>query len=194
MTRIRQTVLLLILLFIFIGSCASNTTHPQKDPEVVKRVNEILDKMDKDPMYFIRLSKSSRSSDLGLAQVKIMKMPEGRLLIENPDISLPLMFKRIDAKKVEGKAWLIYFSVFKETKSAESIPYISEYIASGSEEEAKYFKYLTEATTAAQHITSLKLIDEERCTFFYQRLDIADKLNQWYENYKTTNKQQKNKE
>ena len=43
---------------------------------------------------------------------------------------------------------------------------------------------------AAQYITSLTLIDENR-TFFDQRKEIADKLNTWYKEYKKSDGQKK---
>ena len=189
MTGIQQTVILLILLYIFNGSCVSNTTHPPKDPELIKRINEILDKIDKDTHEFLR-PYHSRSNYIGPNHT--MKMPEGKLLIENPDISLPLMFKRLDNKKVSD-ALCIYFKVFELAKSAESIPYITDYISSISEEETMSAdeitcKHLSEgaALSAAQKITSLKLTDKNYLfeEAFDQRLDIAKKLRQWYEEYK----------
>ncbi|MDI6732686.1 MAG: CHAP domain-containing protein [Planctomycetota bacterium] len=173
----------------------------QQDPEFVKRlnqVNELLDKIEREPYLFFSLI-------YAMGDTK----PEGvirecRPLIENSDIALPLMFERLDAKKVSRDTQHVYFIVFGETKSAESIPYIFECVASVSEEETKYLESVgidywaarragadrfVQAIFAAKDITHpFRFIDEHR-SFYKQRLAIANKLNQWYKDYR--NKQGK---
>ncbi|MDI6788110.1 MAG: hypothetical protein QME51_07045 [Planctomycetota bacterium] len=204
MTRIQQTVIWLILLFVFNGGCSFNSVQPPKDPELIKRVNEILDMIDEDVQLF--LSPIAIASHASSMRRILMRETEAKFLIENPDISLPLMFERLDNKKVPPDALGIYFLVFEKVKSAESIPYIADYIASVvSDDEWTKFAELTYtdsypqdafgcAIFAAYNVTRppppppFKLIDQNR-TLYEQRLDIANKLNQWYKDYR--NKQGK---
>jgi hypothetical protein len=202
MTRIQNVVILLIIL-LFNGSCASKSSPPPKDHELVKRlnrINEILDEIDTNP-YRFRLHASIMSD---YYQIKEILVEDCRLLIENPDIALPLMFERLNNKKFLYKddTLPIYFIVFERTKSAESIPYISNCIASVvSDDETKYAEDTKPsvetgsydcfpqdvfgcAIFAAQNITHpLKFIDVNR-TFYEQRLDMANQLRQWYAEYK----------
>jgi hypothetical protein len=180
----RNFIILLILLFIFSGGCASKSLPPQKDPEFVKRlnqINELLDEISADSYGFTMNGLAEFRQDL----IRADFAKKCKLLIENPDIALPLMFERLDNKELvkDGDALRVYFVVFGKTKSAESIPYIADYLASKEEWNSRP---LMGALWAAQEITSFKLIDERRSysEICDQRSDIAQKLRQWYEEHK----------
>lgn len=178
------------ILFVFNYSCVPDSPAYQ-DPEVTKRfnrINDILDKIDTDinPLKFVY---SEMSFD-GDVKESVSSTEECRFLIENPDIALPIMFKRLDNKKLCRDYYKlgIYFIVFEKTKSAESIPYIAEYLTKvGKDWDDRTFNC---AIWAAQQITSLKLTDNKHdCSeLFDQRKEIADKLNKWYEEHKKATK------
>ena len=189
----RNSVILLILLLILSRGC---TSRPPQDPEFVKRlnyVNELLNEMEISPWSERFLPPASSSSSGPRADIRtVAGKPGVKFLIEYSDIALPLMFERLEKQSVPVATLIIYYMVFGHTKSAESVPYIVNYIASVSKEQAEYAaslwvevlpQPLTTALWASEQITSLKLIDENR-SFFAQRLDIAKKLRQWYEEYK----------
>jgi hypothetical protein len=183
----RKFIISAAILIILNGSCVS---QPPKGPEVVKRTNqanEILDAIEREPSsIFAKLSDFASGSYIYRGVAENTKT---RFLIENSDIALPLMFERLDSKKASGGILLLYFIVFEKTKSAESIPYVADYIASAIEQETQLAgtNIFSCALSAALEITSLKLTDENH-TIFEQRLDIAKQLRQWYENYKKSHK------
>jgi hypothetical protein len=192
MNNVINLLAVLIALLIFNGGCVSHSSKPQKDPEVVNRINEILNNIATQPGLFqLRAGVSSYLEDhkKGIAE-------DCRSLIENPNLALPMMFKRLDNREVSNSSSLaIYFIVFEYTKSTKSISYIADYLDSGKEESQYNISDVVSgpgaALSAAQHITLLKLVDDKHA-FFGQRKEIADALRQWYEDYKK--KQDKNKQ
>jgi hypothetical protein len=147
MTKIQNAIILLIIL-LFSGSCVSNSSRPPKDPEFVKRlnrVNEILDGLEKNSS--IRLGGDSRMAREIIGE-------EYAYLIENSDIALPVMFKRLDNKKLSRHSLIVYFVVFEKTKSAESIPYIADYITSVSEQEVNFFYISRSEKTTSLNVAS----------------------------------------
>jgi len=188
----------ILLLFLILGAgCKFNAASP-KDREQFKRisqVSELIDKLGKDPAGF--LLQTAGADELFVE--RIMLETCAGFLISNSDIALPLMFERLRKKEVPQGALLVYFFVFEKAKSAESIPYIADYVASASEEEIERcgdfpnrkganFTYALLAANniiypppppPAFDITFPKFVDGKR-PLFDQRSDIANQLRQWY--------------
>jgi len=179
-----------MLLLILNGGCASNSVQLQKDPKLVKRINEILDEIEKnaESEKFLWYPGGKIASDIYLFSHIIARETEVRFLIEHPDISLPLMYKRIGKLPTTSPSLNLYFLIFQYTKSAESIPYIADYFTSWKERTDEYdFKIgiVAYAVMAAEAITSLgEDIDQYYPYYFNHRLDIANRLKQWYKEYK----------
>jgi len=164
----------------------------EKDPKFVKRlniVNETLDKIDKGEYISYRVVISSYSDE---ANKSIAEQKAFSYLIENSDIALPLMMERLNTGKFFDRDEIlnIYFMVFGKTKSAESIPYIADYIASCPESYKEFLDSrsgpFTYALMVAKTITSLKELENagQTKTIFDRCSDIANRLRQWYAEYK----------
>ncbi len=193
----RNLDILLILLLILSGCSVSDPPQQLTTPEVelskrLNRINEILDAIEKAPWSerFLGNFTTGAASSCRVFSSSIARKTEARFLIENSDIALPLMFKRLDSKKADGGVAIVYFIVFEHAKSAESIPYIADYIFSLDEGHREFVGSLvssfTYALMAAQSTTSLKQLmnNSPSRTLFDRRLDIAKELRQWYEGYK----------
>ena len=159
----------------------------------LNRVNEILE--DNDVGKCMNTPRGGIASDIGLLGIIVAGETEVRFLIENPDISLPLMFERLDHKKVSNTDFLlfcVYFIVFGKTRSAESIPYICDYITLADEKVDKQKEALKGsmidpvgyALSAAREITSLKI--DHMLETPKESAELAARLRQWYEDYKKT--------
>ncbi|MEW6027434.1 MAG: hypothetical protein AB1599_09100 [Planctomycetota bacterium] len=181
----------LVLIFIVSESCSPHLQRPQKNAELANQINEILDALEKQPLderFFGYILDASGVHNAYNDSEVIAQCSDVRILIEHPDISLPLMFKRIEKLLPTSPTLVIYFVVFKYTKSPASIPYLADYFASCDEESMgrlgnwpSFF-----ALMAAEEITFLKLTDNEDsdADTFAKRSDIAKKLRQWYDEYK----------
>jgi hypothetical protein len=198
----RNLIILLILLLILSGCSMSDSPQQLTTPELelikrLNRTNEILDEIEKAPWSerFLGHPSTSAASSYNVFSNIIARKTEARFLIENSDIALPLMLKRLDSEKAVGGGVIAYFIVFEHTKSAESIPYIADYISSLDEGHREFVGSMvspfTYAIMAAQTITSLTSLKQLRNnspwrTIFDRRLDIVNWLRQWYEGYKKT--------
>ena len=102
MIRMRNFIILATMLFVINGGCWSNSTESPKDPELVKRVNEMLDKIDTPKSHQDIVMATGSASDFGGWRTVLER--RSKFLIENPDIALPLMFERLDKEKPSSKA------------------------------------------------------------------------------------------
>src|SRR3989339_165410 len=198
----RNLIILLILLLILSGCSVSDSLQQPTDTELIKRlnrINEILDEIEKAPWSkrFLGHPSTGFASSCNVFSNIIARKTEARFLIENSDIALPLMLKRLDSKKADGGVIIVYFIVFEHTKSAESIPYIADYISSLDEGHREFVDSMvssfTYALNAAQTITSLTSLKQLRNnspwrTIFDRRSDIVNWLRQWYEGYKNSHR------
>jgi hypothetical protein len=146
MTRRQNAGILLILLFIFTGGCVSKSLPPQKDTELVKRLNRVNEILVMDILDRINTPEFWEQSYHYSSKEKV------EFLLENKDISLPLIFKILDRDTARASSdWAgkflsdftpntpyglknrqlaSFFYIFRETKSIESIPYLCEFLRS----------------------------------------------------------------
>lgn len=158
-------------------------SEKSRDIENVKKVNEILDMVNRNSFFSDTYIASGHNTvtDVLLGNKDVL------FLIEKFDTSIPLMIKWLVRKKATQQPLIVYFIVFKVVKSIESIPCLVDYINSVPESEREAvlspwhpFLYAVEAI--------MKIMEKDIATsdikiLFDQRVKIVNEAKNWYDNY-----------
>ena len=129
----------------------------------------------------------------------LLQKEELKLIIENHDISLPIIHKRLQERKSERylpspplrspvRSLSVYFLLLQEIGNNESIPYLVSYLCSLPDEEkevvsASWHPFIY-AITAIKKITGSDIPVQDMESLFSRRKDIANAAMQWYEEHK----------
>lgn len=150
------------------------------DPQLVREINEILDKTGSDGFFYNPTWSTSHEQQVAA----FLERKEIQSLIEKSDVSVPLMLKRI-ARNQDMYGGLSYsrFLVFGEVKSAESIPFLIDWLIRLSEHHSMMLKYVI---GAIMKITGKDMPADDFKSLFDQRYEIAKQAKEWYDNYKKT--------
>jgi len=163
------------------------------EPELVQKINDILDKMStKEYLRMVFGALKSVFDDKDLLERK-----EGIFLLEKSDITIPIIIERLVSKKGKGteiedrRYWqslMVYFRVFLETKTVESLPFLIEYLETIPEAEREYATYMHPFITAVKAIMKITGLSFEYDydELFDQRHKIANQSKKWYVNHRET--------
>jgi hypothetical protein len=179
------------LIFVVLSAC----TPTKSDDSTVlsKRINEILDEINTKEFWL----KIPNYADYSAGQEYILKTEEACLLIENKEISLPLIFERFnqletsgkikDSKEPEGRVYdrvlALYFLIFKKTKSIESIPYLCRYLKRVSHRYVLSDKPLA-VDYAGEALSTIT--DGQVFAGLISTEEDAERAEKWFEEYKKT--------
>jgi len=111
----------------------------------------------------------------------LLKKKEVQLLIKESEVSLPLIYERMEKKGPSS----IYLLILGETKKAESVPYLVEYLKRLPDEESKMSKWewrrFRYALEALQKITKIDIpLDKSDKELYRLRNEIITEAERWY--------------
>ncbi|MFA5795368.1 MAG: hypothetical protein WC980_09945 [Candidatus Brocadiia bacterium] len=185
-------IIFIVMSLIFVSLPACKTTESNGSIALSKQINQILDKTNTEE-FWLKVDRVYTDIDENITNTNILNTKEAEFLIEHKEISFPLIFERFNQLEASGKIeesrenrlydiiLSLYFLIFKETKSIESIPYLSRYLSRIDYKLYSSIKPLSVdiAEDAAKAITDGQVVGVGVST-----KDTATELQKWYEEYK----------
>ena len=182
----------------------------EKDPALVKKIEDIVNKIDNTDFKWTGIGGISKDSvdrlllaeEPGLVKLYLLKVDDVKFLIENAEISLPLIYELL-----VNKEWnwtepqlCVYFTVFDQTKNPDSLPYLIDYLRKVPPVRDMFiskepFYPAVEAVLAFTGPTKeipFEVVFEgtvcfrlfDKTSAYNNRLKLADDAQKWYNNYK----------